>query len=142
MTENPKKGPGTFSGISDEKLASVNEKVPGPFFGGGETKGAEFRRQLLGMQAMTPAIRDAYQKEMDAMLHPPLTLRRKLPGIGLLIILLVCVVGLLRNLVFHPPERLIFVGWLVLTIVFAAAAFLIARSLWRAKFELKPYFSI
>jgi len=105
-------------------------------------KNTELRNQLLKLEQMSPTVRQAYQQEIDAILHPPLTTRRKLPGIGLLVILLVCIAGLVRNLIFHRAEGLTLIGWIVLTIAFTTTAFVIMRSMWRGKFEWKPYFSI
>jgi uncharacterized membrane protein len=101
-----------------------------------------FRDQLLSAQTTTPTLRAGYQKELDAMLHPPMTLRTAAPGIVLLAILLACIAGLVRNLVFHRPEPLVGASWGILAIAFAWAAVLIVRDLWRRKHSRKSTFSI
>ena len=74
----------------------------------------EFREQLLGMQGTTPALRDEYQRQLDAMLHPPMTWRSAAPGVMLLAILLVCVGGIARAFVVHPPGALFGIAWAII----------------------------
>jgi hypothetical protein len=105
-------------------------------------KPIEFREQLLDAQEMTPALRDSYQKQLDAMLHPPLTWRSRSPGILLLVILVACIGGLVRNLIVLRPGVMVQIGWVTLLGVFAYSSMLIIRSLWIGKHVRKWGFSI
>jgi hypothetical protein len=77
-------------------------------------KSNELRDQLLNVQEMNPALREAYRKELDSMLHPPMTVRSGLLGVILLAVLLPIPFLLGRTALLHP------VGPLTLT---AYAAF-------------------
>jgi cation transport ATPase len=102
----------------------------------------EFRQRLLETQATTPALRDAYQKELEAMLRPPLKWQRRIPGIVLLLILIGCVIALARNIIVHRPGPLVLTAWVTLAGTFSFVAALMLRSLWQGKFEWKWYFSV
>ena len=102
----------------------------------------ELRQRLLEAQEMTPSLHNAYQKELDAMFHPPLTPKKALPGIGLLIVLLVCIVGIARAIVAYHPGPLMTSGYLALAAAFSYASFLIVRDLWHGTHSQKAVSSI
>lgn len=103
---------------------------------------SEFRDRLFTAEQMTPALREAYQREMDNMLHPSLTMRTRLPGIGLLLIMLVCVGGIVRAAIVYHPAPLILTAWAILAAAFSYASYLIVRDLWKGTHTRKAVFSI
>jgi hypothetical protein len=102
----------------------------------------EFREELLDMQDTTPTLREGYQRQLDAMLHPPMTWRSAAPGVMLLVMLLVCVAGIIRAFVVYPPGVLVGMAWAVLALVFTWVSALIVRDLWRKKHSTKSAFSV
>jgi hypothetical protein len=91
----------------------------------------KFRQQLFEAEKMTPALRDAYRTELDAILYDTLTPRKRLPGILLLLILLVGAVGEVWTMVVHPGDARFYVSATTMLVVFAFGAAWIARDLWR-----------
>jgi hypothetical protein len=89
----------------------------------------EFRQRLLGMQQMSPALKDAYQNDLDALLHPPLTARTRWIGIVLLVELLVAAILIVRADLFYHVRGLWLVGHAALAIGFIWASVLIMRDL-------------
>jgi hypothetical protein len=105
-------------------------------------KPAELVQRLINAEEMSPALRRSYQAELETMLRPQITVRSALPGIVLLLILVVCIAGLVRNMFYFEAEPLVLLGWGVLALSFACAAFLIARDLWLKKHSRTSQFSI
>jgi hypothetical protein len=105
-------------------------------------KRAELVERLTSAQDISPALRASYRAELESMLEPKLTAGRALPGVGLLVVLVVCVIGIVRNMFIYEVKPLVLVSWAVLAISFAAAAYLIVRDLWRGKHSQKSAFSI
>ena len=105
-------------------------------------KSNEFRERLLKVQEMSPDLRQGYQKEIDAMLNPPLSARTKAVGIALLILLLTCTACIVRAIVFHHPGPLLVTAWVVLGGAFLWASYLIIRDLRRGKHSPKSVQSI
>jgi hypothetical protein len=103
---------------------------------------AKFLQKLFDSQDINATLRASYRNELDALTSPRLTWRKALPGIVLLLVLLVCVLGIVRNLFVYDPEPLILVSWLVLAVSFSWISFLIARDLWRRKHSPQAAFSI
>ena len=95
--------------------------------------------ELTNADDISPALRASYQAEMDAMLEPKLTARRALPGIGLLLILLVCVAGIVRNMFVYSVGPLVLVSWMVLAVAFSAAAYFIIRDFGAASTRRSPH---
>ena len=94
---------------------------------------SEFREKLLGVQEISPALRDSYRQEVDAMLRPPLTKRARMIGIVLLVLLLGCTVLIARaDLVYHV-RGLMLVGHIALAAGFVGASLYILRDLRRRK---------
>jgi hypothetical protein len=102
----------------------------------------EFRQQLLNVQEMSPALQQGYQKELESMLHPPLTKRTASIGAALAIGLLVCVGLIIRADVFYHVRGLMLVGHLALAAGFLGAAALIIRDLRKRKQSQRSVFSI
>lgn len=102
----------------------------------------EFRKHLLDAQAVTPALRDAYNKELHAMLHHQLTLRSRI----LLGALLVGIVGGValgcRSILFYDRGPFIYGVALTFTALCTAAALSIVRTLWRGVVPWKSYFQV
>ena len=105
-------------------------------------KSAQFIERLKNADDITPALRASYQAELESMLEPKLTTARALPGIGLLIVLVVCVVGIVRSMIVYDADALSRAGSAVLAAGFAVAAAFIVRDLWRGKHSPKSVFSI
>jgi hypothetical protein len=102
----------------------------------------EFRDRLFESQEMSPAPRASYQDELDRMLNPKLTSRSAVVGSVLLVLLLVCTLGIVRNMFVYEPGPLTLLGWAVLAATFTYASFLIIRDLWLRKHSPKSAFSI
>ena len=68
----------------------------------------------LDSQEMSPALREGYQKELDSMLHPPLTKRMGSIGVVPAVGLLVCVGLIVRADLFYHVRGLMLVGNLAL----------------------------
>jgi hypothetical protein len=102
----------------------------------------DFRQQLLDVQDMSPALRDACRKEVAALSQHTLTPRTS----GLLVLLLLAMllftaVGL-RALIFHYRGALLYGVWTIFTLASSAGALWIGASLWRGRFEWRSYFPI
>jgi L-asparagine transporter-like permease len=91
---------------------------------------------------MSPSLRESYQKELEALLQPPLTKRSGVIG-GVLAVGLVVTVGLIiRADVFHHVRGLMLVGHLTLAVAFLGAAGLIFRDLRKRKHSKQSVYSI
>jgi peptidoglycan/LPS O-acetylase OafA/YrhL len=97
------------------------------------SKSTEFRQQIFEAEKMTPALRDAYRTELDAILHDTLTPRKRLPAILFLLILLVGAVGEVWTMVVHSGDARLYVGETTTLVAFVLGAGWIARDLWRGK---------
>ena len=93
----------------------------------------EFRNQLLNTQETSPALREAYRKELDAMLQPPMTAKSALPGIALLIMLLVCTGLIARAILFHPVGGMLLGMYIILAAASLAASAFLIRDLLKRK---------
>ena len=89
----------------------------------------EFRQRLLSAQEMSPDLRSAYQKEIETLLHPPLTMRSGALGIILLVELLVATALIVRADFVHHVRGLLLVGHVALAVGFLGASALIIRRL-------------
>ncbi len=91
---------------------------------------------------MSPSLRDAYQKEVDTLLRPPMTKRSGLLGSVLAVGLLVTTALIVRaDLVYHV-RGLMLAGHAALAAGFLAASFLIIRDLRKWKHSRRSVFSI
>lgn len=102
----------------------------------------QLRQGLLNVQEMSPTLRDAYQKELSALLQPPLTRRAGIIGGVLAAGLLVTVVLIVRADVLHHVRGLMLVGHIALALGFLAAAALILRDLQKRKHSQRSVWSI
>jgi len=97
----------------------------------------EFRQQLLGVEKMSLPLRKAYQRELDAMLHPPLTAKTSAPGIVLLALLIGCTILIVRADFFHHVGSLLLVAHVVLAAAFVWCSGLIVSDLRKWKHSPK-----
>lgn len=106
------------------------------------TPSSDFLKNLLNSEQLSPAMRASYKAELESMTSQPMTPRRAWTGIALLAVLVVCTIGLLRNMLVYDPEPLILVAWGVLAAAFSWVSFLIVRDLVRQKHSPKAAMSI
>jgi hypothetical protein len=105
-------------------------------------KSNKFIERLTSADDISPALRASYQAELDAMLHPKLTRRTMLPGIGLLVVLVVGILALVHNILVVPAGPIALTGWAILAAAFAYSAFLIIRDLREGTHSPNAVFSI
>lgn len=89
----------------------------------------QFREKLLNAQGMSPALRDAYRQELDAMLRPGLTKRAATIGIILLVLLLGCTALIARADIVYHVRGLMLAGHIALAAGFVGASLYILRDL-------------
>ena len=89
----------------------------------------DFRLQLLNVEKVSPLLRDAYRKEVDAMLHPPMSAKSSAPGIMLLVLLVTCTILIVRADLVHHVRSLLLVAHIALAVAFLGASGLIVRDL-------------
>jgi hypothetical protein len=94
-------------------------------------KSTDYLQRLFAADDVDPALRKSYQRELDAMLHPPLSPRGGAAGGVMFLLLAGCTVMLVRNLLVVDAEPLARVSWGVMAIAFGWVAWLIARDMWR-----------
>jgi hypothetical protein len=102
----------------------------------------EFRQKLLDAKEISPAMRASYQEELDRMLHPELTARSASIGVALLAVLVICTVGLVRNMFVYETNLLTLAGWAILAVSFSYSSYLIARDLLNRKHSPKSVSAI
>jgi hypothetical protein len=102
----------------------------------------DFINRLFDSQEMSPALRASYQEELDSMLQPQLTARKAISGIVLLVVLVICTIGIVRNMLFYDAGPLTLLSWGVLAVAFSWVSFLIVRDLRRRKHSPKAAFSV
>jgi hypothetical protein len=101
-----------------------------------------FRERLLGAQKLSKDLESAYRKEIDHMVHPPMTARSATPGVVLMVLLLTCAVLIVRTAVVHPVGPLLLTGYVVLALAFVWAAVLIIRDLRKRRHSQKSTASV
>lgn len=101
-----------------------------------------FRERLLDVQSMTPALREEYRKELEAMTRHTLTPRTRLLAWTALLAAAAGAVLCGRALVIHFSQR----DARIVLPVFAAACLvttvLLARLLWRGGFDRRASFAV
>jgi hypothetical protein len=102
----------------------------------------EFRQRLLGAQKMSSDLERAYRKEVEEMVHPPMTARSALPGAVLMVILVICAGLIVRTAIVHSVGPLLMSGYAVLAVAFVWAAALIIRDLLRRRHSQKSVGSV
>jgi hypothetical protein len=102
----------------------------------------ELRQKLLEAQEMTPALRDAYHKELTRMLEHRLSPRTRLGLSGLLVLLVLFVALGVRSLMVFDPGPFIYGVWTIFTTICSGGALWIVGSLWRGQFLWKSYWPI
>jgi hypothetical protein len=101
-----------------------------------------FRNQLFDAQQMTPALRDAYRRQLDDILHETHTPRSRIPAIVLLVICVGVVIGEIRALIVYPGAPTFYAGAVTMLLACAAAAVWIARDLYRGRSVRKQSFKV
>jgi peptidoglycan/LPS O-acetylase OafA/YrhL len=94
---------------------------------------AKFREELFEAEVTTPALRDGYRSELDAMLHERLTPRKRVPGTVLFVLLVLGALGEVWTMIVHPGDARFYVSATTMLAAFAFGAAWIARDLWRGK---------
>src|SRR5438309_141077 len=102
----------------------------------------EFRQKLLDAADVTPALRVSYQEELDRMLHPQLTARSASFGLTLLVVLVICTIGIVRNMFVYEVNLLTLTGWMILAISFSYCSYLIVCDLLGRKHSSKSMSTI
>ncbi len=102
----------------------------------------DFRDKLFNAQQMTPGLRDAYRKELDAIVHETHTPRSRIAPIIFLFICLAVVAGEIRALLVYPGTATFYTGALTMLLACAAAAVWIVRDLYRGKSVRKESFKM
>jgi len=91
---------------------------------------------------MSEKLAIAYRKEVDQMVHPPMTVRSALPGAVLMVLLLTCSALIVRAAIVHPIGPLMLTGYAVLAISFVWAAIAIMKDLHRRRHSPKSAGSV
>ncbi len=102
----------------------------------------EFREQLLSIESISPRFRESYERDLEALVHPPLTKRAGVLGTVLAVGLLITVALIARADVHYHVRGLVLVGHIALAIGFLWAAVLILRDLHRRRHTRRSVFSI
>jgi FtsH-binding integral membrane protein len=107
-----------------------------------EKNSADFRERLLGAQAMTPALREEFRRELDALVYQRMTPRKRVETwawlIGALLLAAWCVYGLIVHRHQTAP-RIVLPTFIV---VAAAHVVWLARALRRGGFEWRSNFKL
>jgi hypothetical protein len=93
----------------------------------------EFRDQLLRVEPMSPSLREAYRKEIDAMVNPPLKTRAAVVGAALALALAITAVLIVRAIIVYHVRGLMLVSHATLATALLFAAGLIFRDLQKRK---------
>jgi hypothetical protein len=96
-----------------------------------------FREQLLESQPVTPALRNTYEKELDAILHEAPSRKNRILALVLLAITLAVVAGEVRVLLVHKGDFTFYVAAVTMLVVCAVVAAMIIRDLRKAKVPKK-----
>src|SRR3954447_3401038 len=93
----------------------------------------KFRDELFEAEVVTPALRDAYRSDLDAMLHDTLTPQKRVPGAVLLALLLFGALGEVWTMIVHSGDTHFYIAATTMLVAFASAAAWVGRDLWRGK---------
>src|SRR5262249_5633700 len=86
-------------------------------------------------------LRDAYNHDLDALLHETLTPRKRLPAIVLLVTLVAVAIAIIISLFIHHGF-VFYTSSATLLVACRTAAAWIARDLWRGKFARKSSYKM
>lgn len=89
--------------------------------------------RLFETENLNPILKASYEEELNRTLEPKLTPRTALPGVVLLVILVACIAGIVRNLFLYEASALVVLSWIVMGGTFAWVANLIIRDLLRQR---------
>jgi hypothetical protein len=106
-----------------------------------ETKAPDFRERLIGAQEMTPALREEFRRELDAVLYQRMTPRKRIETWMWIVAMLVlggwCAYGLFKH--HDPVTRIIlpaFILFAIAHIIWLARALRRGGFAWRSNFKL------
>jgi uncharacterized membrane protein len=103
---------------------------------------AKLIERLFNSEKLNPVLKASYQEELTGILEPKLTRRKAMSGIVVLVVLVICTIGLIRNMFVYERSLLTLVAWGVLAGAFSWVSFLIVRDLWLQKHSRKSAISI
>jgi hypothetical protein len=107
-----------------------------------QNESTEFRDRLLGAQQMTPALREEYRKELDAILNYKLTPRaRALTWGGIVVAIAFAALSVRGLILYHgkPGLKLIFPAYLA---VAAGTVLWLGRVLWQGGFARRTSYAV
>jgi hypothetical protein len=96
-----------------------------------------FRRRLFESQEITPSLRAAYDKELDAIIHEPPSAKNRFLAIVLLVIMLAIVAGEVRVLLVHRGDVTFYVAAVTMLTACAVVAVWLIRDLCKPKVARK-----
>ena len=96
-----------------------------------------FRQRLFESQEVTPPLRAAYEKDLDAILHEAPGSRSRFAAGVLLVIMLAVVVGEVRALFVHKGDFSFYVGAVTMLVACCVGSVRVVRDLCSAKVERK-----
>jgi hypothetical protein len=102
----------------------------------------EFRQKLLGVEQMSPSLREAYRKQIDAMLNPPLKPRAAVGGAAVAIVFIILASLVVREIFVRHVLGLMLIAHATLAGAMLWGAALIARDLLKRKRTPKAASSI
>ena len=102
----------------------------------------EFLDRLFEAERISPSLKSSYQSELEAAIHPKMTIRSAAPGVALLVILTGCIAAIIRAMIVHRPETPVMAAWTVFVVSFGWAAWLIVRDLWLQEHSRKSKQSV
>jgi peptidoglycan/LPS O-acetylase OafA/YrhL len=102
----------------------------------------DFRQQLFDAQQMTPALRDAYRRELDGIVHEVHTARSRSGAAILLVICIAAVIGEIWALFHYPGSTTFYVGAITMLLACAGAAAWIVRDFYRGRSVRKESFKM
>ncbi|HVX83667.1 MAG TPA: hypothetical protein VH253_02510 [Phycisphaerae bacterium] len=101
-----------------------------------------FRQNLVDSQQLTPALRDAYQQQLDAILYEPRSTKNRALAITLLLICLAVVAAEIRALIIYSGPPFFYAAAATMLLACSAAAAWIIRDLFRPKVQRQSAFRI
>jgi hypothetical protein len=101
-----------------------------------------FREQLIESQETTPALRAAYEKELDAIFHEPHSRKNRFLAIVLLVLMVAIVVGEVRAMLVYKGDFTFYVAATTMLIACGMVAVWLVRDLRKAKVAKKSAFQV
>jgi hypothetical protein len=102
----------------------------------------DFRKRLVEAQEMTPALREGYRKELDALIHQTHTPRSRIGAVIMLVICVGVVVGEIWALSRYPGSATFYIGAGTMLLACAVTAAWIVRDLYRGRSLRRESFKV